>query len=123
MISRKEETKMKKFGLLLAGGISALVLISNLGPLLSLAVSLLVLYFIVKQFLKTDSTFKKILWGALGFFILMAAASNVPAILAIAAAYVLYLVYKKWNDQETANTNSNDPFANFEKQWSELKKN
>jgi lia operon protein LiaI len=123
MISRKEETKMKKFGLLLAGGIAALVLISNLGPLLSLAVSLLVLYFIVKQFLVSNSTFKKIMWGALGFFVLMAAAANVPAILAIAAGYVLYLVYKKWNAEETGSTTSSDPFANFEKQWSELKKN
>ncbi|WP_053361565.1 hypothetical protein [Bacillus sp. FJAT-27251] len=113
---------MKKFGLLLAGGIAALVLISNLGPLFGLAVSLFVLYFIVKQFLVSDSTFKKIIWGALGFFILMAAASNVPAILGIAAAFVLYLVYKKWNAGETGSTTSNDPFANFEKQWSELKK-
>ncbi|SEM94727.1 lia operon protein LiaI [Mesobacillus persicus] len=114
---------MKKFGLLLAGGIAALILISNLGPLFGLAISLLVLYFILKQFLKTDSTFKKIAWGTLGLFILMAAASNVPAILAIFAAYVLYLVYKKWNEGESTTSYKNDdPFVNFEKQWSELKK-
>lgn len=112
---------MKKFGLLLAGGVAALVLVSNLGPLVGLAVSLAVLYFILKQFLKTDSTFKKITWGGLGLFILLATASNVPAILAIAAAYVLYLVYKKWNEDEAPSSKSDDPFANFEKQWSELK--
>lgn len=112
---------MKKFGLLLVGGIAALVLISNLGPLFGLAVSLFILYFILKQFLKADSTFKKIAWGTLGFFILMTTASNVPAILAIAAAYVLYLVYKKWNRHETVIEKTDDPFANFEKQWSEIK--
>jgi lia operon protein LiaI len=51
----------------------------------------------------------------------MATASNVPAILAIAAAYVLYLVYKKWNEDNTPSSKSDDPFANFEKQWAELK--
>lgn len=113
---------MKKFGLLLAGGIAALILISNIGPLIGLAVSMVVLYFIFKQFLKTDSTSKKIAWGIFGLFILMATASNVPAILAIAAAYVLYLVYKKWNDEKNT-YKSDDPFVNFEKQWDELKKN
>jgi lia operon protein LiaI len=113
---------MKKFGLLLAGGIAALVLFSNLGPLFGLALSLVILYFILKQFLKTDSTFKKIAWGTFGLFVLMATASNVPAILAIVAAYVLYLVYKKWNEGERTSYKNDDPFANFEKQWSELKK-
>ncbi|PLR96073.1 lmo0954 family membrane protein [Bacillus sp. T33-2] len=112
---------MKKFGLLVAGGIAAMVLISNLGPIIGLGVSLLVLYFVLKQFLKTESTAAKIGWGIAGFIVLMATASNVPAILGIAAAYVLYLVYKKWNDSEKVSVEDNDPFANFEKQWSELK--
>ena len=113
---------MKKFGLLLAGGIAALVLIANLGPLLGLAVSLVVLYFVIKQFLKTESTMKKIAWAALGFFVFMATASNVPAIIAIAAAYVLYLVYKNWNKAESISRKEDDPFANFEKQWAEMEK-
>ncbi|WP_226645549.1 flagellar basal body rod protein [Mesobacillus subterraneus] len=111
---------MKKFGLLVAGFIAAMVLISNLGPLVGLGVSLLVLYFIVKQFLKTDSTAAKVGWGIAGFIILMATASNVPAILAIAAAYVLYLVYKNWDKKEDVIREDNDPFVNFEKQWAQL---
>ena len=111
---------MKKFGLLVAGFIAAMVLISNLGPLVGLGVSLLVLYFVVKQFLKTDSTAAKVGWGIAGFIILMATASNVPAILAIAAAYVLYLVYKNWDKKEDVIHEDNDPFVNFEKQWAQM---
>lgn len=114
---------MKKFGLIVAGGVAAMVLISNLGPLVGLAVSLLVLYFAVKQFLKSNSTAAKIGWGIAGFIILMATASNMPAILGIAAAYVLYLVYKNWDKKEEAIQKENDPFVNFEKQWAQLKNN
>ncbi|MFT9598524.1 flagellar basal body rod protein [Mesobacillus sp.] len=111
---------MKKFGLLAAGFIAAMVLISKLGPLIGLGVSLLVLYFVVKQFLKTDSTAAKIGWGIVGFIILMATASNVPAILGIAAAYVLYIVYKNWDKKEEVIREDNDPFVNFEKQWAQM---
>lgn len=114
---------MKKIGLLVAGGIAAMVLISNLGPIIGLGVSLLVLYFVLKQFLKTNSTAAKIGWGIAGFIVLMATASNVPAILGIAAAYVLYLVYKNWDKKELALKEENDPFVNFEKQWAQLKNN
>jgi lia operon protein LiaI len=114
---------MKKFGLVAAGGIAAMVLVSNLGPLVGLGVSLLVLYFAVKQFLKASSTAAKIGWGIAGFIILMAAASNVPAILGIAAAYVLYLVYKNWDKKDSAVQEENDPFVNFEKQWAQMKNN
>lgn len=118
---------MKKFGLLLIGGFAAMVLLSNLGPLVGLAVSLLILYFILKQFLKTKSTGAKIGWAILGMVVLMATANNIPAIIAIAAAVVLYLVYKKWNQvdevvHETSSASS-DPFVNFENEWSKLKNN
>ncbi|MDQ0155536.1 lmo0954 family membrane protein [Robertmurraya andreesenii] len=112
---------MKKFGLLLLGGIAAFVLIANLGPLVGLAVSLAILYYVFKQFLKTDSLGLKIGLAILGFFLLMAAASNVPAIIGIVAAYILFVVYKKWNGTKEMAVESDDPFQNFEKQWSELK--
>jgi lia operon protein LiaI len=112
---------MKKFGLLLLGGIAALVLISNLGPMVGLVVSLAILYYVFKQFLKTDSMGLKIALGILGVFLLLTAASNVPAIIGIAAAYILYVVYKKWNQTKSEIKESDDPFQNFEKQWSELK--
>lgn len=114
---------MKNFWLLLIGGIAALVFISNLGPMVGLAVSLTILYFVFKQFLKTDSLGVKIGLGILGVFVLLSAASNAPAIIGIAAAYILYVVYKKWNDTKSVVKEEEDPFLNFEKQWSELKKN
>jgi len=52
----------------------------------------------------------------------MASIHNAPAIIGVAAAYVLYLVYKKWNqNKDTAVNEGSDPFVNFEKQWNEMK--
>lgn len=113
---------MKKFGLLLIGGAAAIVLLHNLAPMVALVVSLAILYFVVRQFLKTDSILMKIGWGILGFMALMASASNIPAVLGIAAAYVLYIVYKNWNKPKAVMKVDDDPFINFEKQWSQLNK-
>lgn len=113
---------MKKFSLLLAGGIAAMVLLSTIGPLVGLAVGLVILYFIVKQFLKTDSKMAKVGLAILGIFILLGTIHNIPALVGVAAAVVLYFVYKKWNESKyIVKKDSDDPFVNFEKQWSELK--
>jgi lia operon protein LiaI len=114
---------LKKIGLLIAGGIAAIVLLTNVGPLACLAISLVILYYTFKQFLKTKSAAGKIIWAIFGLIALSASTSNVPAIAAIVAAYVLYLVYKKWNDQTEAIKEKEDPFTSFEKQWAELQKN
>ncbi|KOP77703.1 flagellar basal body rod protein [Cytobacillus solani] len=113
---------MKKFGLLLIGGISAMILLSTIGPMIGFLVSIALLYFIFKQFLKTDSTGGKIGLGVVGFFILMASIHNAPAIIGVVAAYVLYLVYKKWNENKQVVVKETDPFVNFEKQWNDINK-
>ena len=74
---------MKKFGLLLLGGIAAIVLLHNLGPMIGLAISLVIFYFAFKGFLKTNSVLGKIGWGILGFIAIMSLAANVPAILGL----------------------------------------
>ena len=113
---------MKKFGLLLAGGIAAVILLSTIGPMVGLLVSVVLLYFIFKQFLKTKSIGGRIGLGMIGFIVLIASLHNAPAIIGVAAAYVLYLVYKKWNKSKVNKINTaDDPFINFEKQWNELK--
>ncbi|WP_026564461.1 lmo0954 family membrane protein [Bacillus sp. UNC41MFS5] len=113
---------MKKFGLLLVGGIASVILLSTIGPMLGLLVSLVLLYFIFKQFLKAKSTGGKVGLGIIGFIVLMASIHNAPAIIGVAAAYVLYLVYKKWNqNKDTVVKEESDPFVNFEKQWNEMK--
>jgi lia operon protein LiaI len=113
---------MKKLGLLLAGVISAAVLLTNLGPMIGLVIGLAVLYVVTKQFLKAETTFRKVLWAAVGLLLLMGSISNAPALFGFAAAYVLYAVYKKWNENKESVKEESDPFVNFEKQWTELKR-
>jgi lia operon protein LiaI len=113
---------MKKFGLLLLGGVAAVVLLTNVGHLVGLAISLVILYYAYKGFKKSESTFSKVVWATLGIIALMTAASNFPAILGGVAAYVLYVVYKKWKLTDQEVISEDDPFTNFEKQWAELKK-
>lgn len=115
---------MKKVGLFLIGAIVAIVLLSHLGPLVGLVISGVLLYLVFKQFMKAGTTGAKIGWGALGIVLLCITASNLPAIIALVAAYVLLLVFKKWKKSGavTQKSNSDDPFQNFEKQWSELNK-
>jgi lia operon protein LiaI len=113
---------MKKFGLVLAGGIAAIILLSTIGPMVGLLISLAVLYFIYKQFLKAESTGWKIALGIIGIVFLMASISNAPAIIGLVAAYILYLVCKKWNSSKhSVVKKESDPFVNFEKQWNEIK--
>jgi lia operon protein LiaI len=112
---------MKKFGLLLSGGIAALILLASVGPIIGLVISLAILYYAFKKVLAADSTGSKFGWGIIALIGLASAAHNAPAILGVAAAYVLYLIYKKWtNSRETVKEES-DPFINFEKQWNDLK--
>ncbi|MDM5328225.1 flagellar basal body rod protein [Neobacillus sp. CF12] len=113
---------MKKFGLVLAGGIAAIILLSTLGPMVGLLISLAILYFIYKQFIKAESTGGKIALGIFGVIFLMASISNAPAIIGLVAAYILYLVYKYWNSsKQNVIQEEADPFVNFEKQWNEIK--
>ncbi|NQD65653.1 flagellar basal body rod protein [Bacillus haikouensis] len=113
---------MKKFGLLLAGGIAAIVLIANLGPIVGLALSVLIMYYSFKQFIRTDSTFKKIIWALIGLAAFSATISNFPAIIGLVALYIIYVIYKNWKkDEIIVEEKSNDPFTNFEKEWSQLK--
>ena len=113
---------MKKFGLLLAGGLAALILLHSIGPMVGLLVSLVLLYFIFRQFLKTDSIAWKIGLVVIGLVVLSSTFHHIPALIGVAAAYVLYLVYKEWNKSKKApQSNDNDPFENFEKQWNEFK--
>jgi lia operon protein LiaI len=115
---------MKKIGLVLAGGIAAIILLSTLGPMVGLLISLAILYFIYKQFLKAESTGGKIALGIIGVIFLMASISNAPAIIGLVAAYILYLIYKNWNsNKQTVIKEESDPFVNFEKQWNEIKNN
>lgn len=114
---------MKKFGLLIAGGIAAIIMLHTIGPMIGLLVSLVLLYFIFKKFLKAETTGGKIGFVIIGLIVLNVTIHHVPALIGVAAAFVLYLVYKKWNEtKRNTRKEENDPFVNFENQWNEIMK-
>ncbi|MBA2175115.1 flagellar basal body rod protein [Halobacillus locisalis] len=116
---------MKKFLLFIAGLVALTILLANLGPMILLGVSVWLLYVVFKQFMKSESTAGKIGWIVLGLIILSVAVSNIYAVIGLAAAYGLYLIYKNWTSKKAEDPvvgQSDDPFTNFEKQWAELHK-
>lgn len=115
---------MKRFGLFLIGAIAAIILLHSIGPMVGLVVSLAILYFIYKQFIKSESTLWKVVWIIVGLMILSSTIHHIPALIGVGAAYVLYLVYKEWtkNKYTSVKEAKDDPFVNFEKQWDELKR-
>lgn len=110
---------MKKFLLFTIGIIALLVLLANLGPIVLLGVSIWLLYLVFKQFIKSNSIFAKIGWVVLGLIIVSIAFSNIYAVIGIAAAFILYIVVKKWKEDEPKE--NDDPFIHFEDQWNEFK--
>lgn len=118
---------MNKAGLAILGVIAAIVLLANLGPMIALAICVVLLYFVLKGFLKAETTGTKIMWAVLGLIILVGTISNIPAIIGIVAAITLYYVYKNWNRtgsdvENVGEDEEDDPFQNFEKQWAEMNK-
>lgn len=116
---------MKKVMLFCIGGLAAVVAIASAGPVLGLVVCAAIMYVAWKQYKQAYSKGIKFFWGAAGIIAFLAAVGNVPALLGVAALGVLYVVYKKWqedDDSYVAAAKEEDPFVNFEKQWSQLKK-
>ncbi|KNH17709.1 lmo0954 family membrane protein [Priestia megaterium] len=111
---------MKKVGLFLIGAVAAIVLFANVGPMVGLALGLVILYVAFKGFVKAETPFKKWLWGFIGVVVLLTTVSNLPALAGIIAAVVLYIVYKKWNSSSPIKTEKEDPFKHFERQWADL---
>lgn len=115
---------MKKFMLFVGGLVAFFILLANLGPMILLGVSVWLLYVIFKKFVKSDSTAGKIGWVIAGLIVLSIGLSNIYAVIGVAAAYAMYLIYKSWKkeDNEPAEqfVEDNDPFKNFERQWAEI---
>jgi lia operon protein LiaI len=116
---------MKKFGLIVLGSIAGIVALANLGSLLGLALSALLVYAGMHYYLKGGSTLRKFFWLAVGIFGLLTAVANVPGFFGILAIIGLWMVVRKWKQQplvisSSSNVTSSDPFTNFEKQWNEL---
>ncbi|MEI5908643.1 flagellar basal body rod protein [Bacillus spongiae] len=114
---------VKKLGLIVLGVTAGIVLIANMGPIIALAISLVIVYFSYREFMKSASTGGKVLWAFIGFIALIASATNAPAIIGLVAAYLLWIVYKNWNTQKDGEPEDfgDDPFTGFEKEWAKLK--
>ncbi|MFX3673002.1 MAG: ABC transporter permease [Paenisporosarcina sp.] len=117
---------MKKFGLVVLGSIAGIVALVNLGSLLGLALSALLVFAGMHYYLKGESTLTKLFWIAVGIIGLLTAVANVPGFFGILAIVGLWYVVRKWKHQPMDIGNSvslsSDPFTNFEKQWNELNK-
>lgn len=115
---------MKKFLLFIGGLVALLILLSMLGPIILLGVSVWLLYVVVKQFIKSDSTVGKIGWVIAGLVVISIGLSNIYAVIGVAAAYALYVIIKNWkSDKHEAQGQTvvdDDPFKSFERQWAEL---
>ncbi len=119
-LSYKEGNKLKNLGIIIIAIIAGFIVIGNLGSILVLAITLGGLYFVFKQYLKAADRNGKIIWGIIGLIILMAAISNLPAFIGLAAMALLYYLYMNYKEEKTEKVNNEDPFKKFEKEWEEL---
>lgn len=114
---------MNKFWMITLGIIAGIVALSNLGPMIGLALSGLIIYLGVHYYMKSTSTAGKIWWAFVGVIGAISAISNIPALIGVAAIAALWMIYRKWNDEPAVTASkTNDPFTNFEKQWEKLSK-
>lgn len=115
---------MKKFMLFVGGLVALFILLVNLGPMVLLGLGIWLLYIVFKKFIKSESTAGKIGWVIVGLLILGMVLTNIYAVIGLAAAFVLYIIFKNWKDDEKDPVvhvvKDDDPFTNFEREWAEL---
>ena len=76
------------------------LILANIAGFIMFAGSIFILYLVVKQFMKSNTTANKILWIILGLIVLGMAASFSYSIIGIGAAAILYLVIKNWRENK-----------------------
>lgn len=118
---------MKKLFFLVVGIIAAIVALSLLGPLVGFGFSALLVYLGMHYYVRAKSSFGKVFWIAIGLIGVFSAISNIPALVGLAAIFLIYVLYKKWNNEEVSFSKAtiikeNDPFTNFETEWAKLTK-
>lgn len=117
---------MKKFLLLVGGIMATLVALALVGPIIGLLFSGVLVAIGMHFYIASQSTFSKIIWFTVGVVGVLSAVSNIPAMIGLAAIAIIYVIYKKWNGEDvkisTMEAKDDDPFTNFEKEWSNLTK-
>lgn len=113
---------MKKLLLLLLAILLVGIVLATLGPLMGLAFALLFIFLGMHYYVKSNSIVSKVLWIFVGMLGIMMAASNIPALVGLAAIILLYVIYKKWKDEDVSfsTKEEDDPFTNFENEWSKI---
>lgn len=89
---------------------------------MGLAFARLFIFLGMHYYVKTNSVVSKVLWIFVGMLGIMMAASNIPALVGLAAIILLYVIYKKWKDEDVSfsTKEEDDPFTNFENEWSKI---
>ncbi|ADU31357.1 permease [Evansella cellulosilytica] len=95
---------MNKIWMFVLGIVALIILIVNIGPMIVLGVSIYLLYIILKQFGKAESTTGKIGWIIAGLIVLSIGLSNIFAVIGVAALYLLYVLYKHWQEEKEVKT-------------------
>ncbi|MEG0448590.1 MAG: ABC transporter permease [Lysinibacillus sp.] len=117
---------MKKLILLAGGVIAAIIALTLVGPIIGLLFSGVLVAIGMHYYIASQSTISKVIWFTVGVVGILSAISNIPAMIGLAAIAIVYVIYKKWNGEDvkipTIETKQDDPFTNFEKEWSNLTK-
>lgn len=111
---------MKKFFLYSGAFILVCIVLANLLPMAGLLISGVIVAAGVHFYTESTSRFGKIISVTLVLAGLLSALSNFPAFIGVIAIVALYFIFK--DDDTTESVKSEDPFANFEKEWAKLQK-
>lgn len=109
---------MSKFILFIVGLIALGIFIATIGPLILLGLSGFLLYFVFKQFMKSESTGRKVFWVVIGLIALSMVLSNIYAVVGLIAFYAIYKIITMFKREDYEKPD--DPFTNFEKEWSNI---
>ncbi len=122
---------MKKFLLVVGLFVLAMIALASILPLIMFAFGAVLIYFAVKSFKRTDSTFGKIFWVFTGLIGLSIVFHTVPVLIGIIALIAIIHLVKGWKHEKhykvapEVGTNSNfgyDDFRNFESEWESVMK-
>lgn len=117
---------MKKFGLFIIGIVAGITILCSLGALSGLAVSAAILFAGIHFYVKSNSTFSKVVWVLVAIAGILTATANIPGFIGLAAIAILWLIIGRGNNSDKSNIfftpKKDDPFTNFENQWHELTK-
>ncbi|WP_042472193.1 lmo0954 family membrane protein [Bacillus ndiopicus] len=113
---------MKKFLYFIGGSIAFLIALALLGPMIGLLFSGLLVAAGLHYYTKCTSVFGKIMSATVALAGFLSAASNIPALIGLIAIFVLYYIAKNWKQESNIIETDEDPFNNFEREWSKLSK-